>query len=45
MPSMPLESDLIWDDLPTNPDYLDASFGPAAGFREITDEELEQLDE
>lgn len=31
---------MIHDDLPTNLDYLDASFGPAAGLREFRDDDL-----
>lgn len=38
--------DLISDDLPSNPEYLDASFSAAAGFRELDDDEDEfSLDE
>ncbi|PCH37996.1 hypothetical protein WOLCODRAFT_87760 [Wolfiporia cocos MD-104 SS10] len=33
--------DMINDDLPTNPDYLDESFGSAAGLRELDDDEFE----
>ena len=33
--------DLINDDLPSNPEYLDASFGAAAGLRPFDDEEDE----
>ena len=31
---------MIEDDLPTNPEYLDESFGAAAGLRELQDEDL-----
>ncbi|CAA7271644.1 unnamed protein product [Cyclocybe aegerita] len=37
--------DMIYDDLPTNPDYLDESFGAAAGLREILDEDLDDFDD
>ncbi|KAJ3517183.1 hypothetical protein NLJ89_g671 [Agrocybe chaxingu] len=37
--------DMICDDLPTNPDYLDESFGAAAGLREILDEDLDDFDD
>ena len=30
--------------LPSNPDYLDESFGAAAGFREIGDDEFDEED-
>lgn len=36
---------MIYDDLPTNPDYLDESFGAAAGLREFSDDELDDLDD
>lgn len=36
--------DMIYDDLPTNPEYLDASFGAAAGLREIEDEDMDDFD-
>ncbi|KAF7363504.1 GP-PDE domain-containing protein [Mycena sanguinolenta] len=36
--------DMINDDLPTNPDYLDESFGAAAGLRELRDEDLDDFD-
>lgn len=35
---------MISDDLPNNPDYLDESFGAAAGFREIRDDEFDEED-
>ncbi|KAK7054763.1 autophagy-related protein 2 [Paramarasmius palmivorus] len=37
--------DMIYDDLPTNPDYLDESFGAAAGLREMRDEDLDDFDD
>ncbi|KAH7889362.1 hypothetical protein F5I97DRAFT_1940745 [Phlebopus sp. FC_14] len=37
-------ADMITDDLPANPDYLDASFGAAAGLRELTDQDLDDFD-
>lgn len=36
--------DMIYDDLPTNLDYLDESFGAAAGLRELCDEDLDDFD-
>jgi len=36
--------DMIYDDLPTNLDYLDESFGTAAGLRELTDDDLDEFD-
>ncbi|KAJ7097870.1 hypothetical protein B0H15DRAFT_823078 [Mycena belliarum] len=36
--------DMINDDLPTNLDYLDESFGAAAGLRELRDEDLYDFD-
>ena len=35
--------DLIGDDLPSNPEYLDASFGAAAGLRVLDDDEDESF--
>jgi autophagy-related protein 2 len=35
---------MINDDLPSNPDYLDVSFGAAAGLRELEDDDLEMDD-
>ncbi len=35
---------MISDDLPTNAEYLDESFGAAAGLREFSDDELDDLD-
>jgi len=35
---------MIIDDLPSNLDYLDESFGAAAGFREIEDDEFGEED-
>lgn len=32
---------MIYDDLPSNPDYLDVSFGAAAGLRELDDDDLD----
>ena len=36
---------MIVDDLPSNPEYLDSSFGAAAGLRDFDDEDLEDFDE
>lgn len=44
MPEVGPPPDLISDDLPTNLDYLDASFGTAAGLRELRDEDLDEFD-
>lgn len=43
-PEVGAEPDMINDDLPSNLDYLDASFGAAAGFRELRDEDLDEFD-
>lgn len=34
---------MINDDLPTNPEYLDNSFGAAAGLRELEDDDLDEF--
>ena len=36
---------MIYDDLPTNLDYLDESFGTAAGLREMRDDDLDDFDD
>jgi autophagy-related protein 2 len=36
---------MIYDDLPSNPDYLDVSFGAAAGLRELDDDDLDMDDQ
>jgi autophagy-related protein 2 len=36
---------MIFDDLPSNPDYLDVSFGAAAGLRELDDDDLDMDDQ
>ncbi|KAG6814394.1 hypothetical protein H0H92_010980 [Tricholoma furcatifolium] len=36
--------DMIYDDLPTNMDYLDESFGAAAGLRELRDDDLDEFE-
>ncbi|GLB34893.1 putative autophagy-related protein 2 CAD motif containing protein [Lyophyllum shimeji] len=36
--------DMVSDDLPTNMDYLDESFGAAAGLRELRDDDLDEFD-
>lgn len=43
MPEIGPAPDMISDDLPTNLDYLDESFGAAAGLRELVDEDLDQF--
>jgi len=35
---------MIYDDLPSNPDYLDVSFGAAAGLRELDDDDDLDMD-
>jgi autophagy-related protein 2 len=35
---------MIYDDLPSNADYLDVSFGAAAGLRELSDDDLDMDD-
>lgn len=35
--------DMIGDDLPSNLEYLDSSFGTAAGFRPLDDDELDEF--
>lgn len=42
LPGLGETADLITDDLPSNPDYLDTSFGSAAGVRDIVDEDLDE---
>jgi autophagy-related protein 2 len=37
--------DMIYDDLPSNLDYLDTHFGAAAGLRELRDEDLDDFDD
>lgn len=44
VPEVGAAPDMINDDLPSNPDYLDESFGAAAGFREIRDDEFDEDD-
>ncbi|KAG9087874.1 autophagy- protein 2 [Ceratobasidium sp. 370] len=39
-PEVGFTPDMIDDDLPRNPDYLDESFGAAAGLMEFSDDEL-----
>jgi autophagy-related protein 2 len=34
---------MIADDLPSNMDYIDETYGAAAGLREILDEDLEEF--
>jgi autophagy-related protein 2 len=36
---------MIYDDLPSNPDYLDVSFGAAAGLCELNDDDLDMDDQ
>jgi len=44
LPEVGAAPDMINDDLPSNLDYLDESFGAAAGFREIGDDEFDEED-
>ncbi|KAG2144870.1 hypothetical protein BD769DRAFT_1661009 [Suillus cothurnatus] len=44
IPDVGNAADMISDDLPTNLDYLDESFGSAAGLRELRDDDLEDFD-
>ncbi|KAI9064447.1 hypothetical protein FKP32DRAFT_1685733 [Trametes sanguinea] len=44
LPEVGAAPDMVEDDLPTNPDYLDESFGAAAGLRELSDDEFEDSD-
>ncbi|KAI0748137.1 hypothetical protein C8Q80DRAFT_1120684 [Daedaleopsis nitida] len=44
LPEVGSAPDMIEDDLPTNPDYLDESFGAAAGLREFSDDEFDDSD-
>ncbi|KIK96324.1 hypothetical protein PAXRUDRAFT_138716 [Paxillus rubicundulus Ve08.2h10] len=44
VPEVGSVADMIRDDLPANLDYLDASFGTAAGLRELRDDDLEDFD-
>jgi len=43
LPEVGAAPDFINDDLPSNTDYLDASFGAAAGLRAYDDDDLESL--
>ncbi|KAI0273740.1 hypothetical protein BC834DRAFT_816242 [Gloeopeniophorella convolvens] len=44
LPEIGPAPDMINDDLPSNADYLDASFGAAAGLRELDEEDLDMDD-
>ncbi|KAF8317481.1 hypothetical protein DL93DRAFT_2165719 [Clavulina sp. PMI_390] len=44
-PEFTADADMIRDDLPSNIDYLEDSFGAAAGFRDITEDDLEDFDD
>ena len=43
MPDVGFAPDMINDDLPANLDYLDESFGAAAGLRELRDDDLDEF--
>jgi autophagy-related protein 2 len=43
MPEVGSAPDLIADDLPANMDYLDESYGAAAGLREMDDNDLDDF--
>lgn len=45
IPQVGATPDMVDDDLPTNPDYLDDSFSATAGLRELGDDELDEFDE
>ena len=45
MPEVGAAPDMIYDDLPSNPDYLDVSFGAAAGLRELDDDDVDMDDQ
>ena len=44
VPQVGAAPDMVDDDLPTNPDYLDDSFSATAGLRELDDEDLDEFD-
>jgi autophagy-related protein 2 len=44
IPEVGAAPDMINDDLPSNADYLDVSFGAAAGLRELDDDDLDMDD-
>ena len=44
VPEVGAAPDMIYDDLPSNPDYLDVSFGTAAGLRVLDDDDLDTDD-
>ncbi|KAF9472211.1 hypothetical protein BDN70DRAFT_887253 [Pholiota conissans] len=45
IPEIGPAADMIYDDLPTNMDYLDESFGAAAGLRELVDEDFDDFED
>jgi len=45
VPEVGAAPDMIFDDLPSNLDYLDVSFGAAAGLRELDDDDLDMDDQ
>jgi hypothetical protein len=45
IPEVGAAPDMIYDDLPSNPDYLDVSFGAAAGLRELGDDDDLDMDD
>lgn len=44
VPEVGAAPDMIADDLPVNMDYLDESFGAAAGLRELTEDDMDEFD-
>lgn len=42
-PEFTADADMIRDYLPSNTEYLEDSFGAAAGFRDLTDDDLEDF--
>lgn len=44
-PTIGPEPDMVEDDLPKNSEFIDASYGAAAGARPLTEEDLEDFDD
>lgn len=44
-PEFTADADMIRDDLPSNTEYLEDSFGAAAGFRDLTEDDLDDFDD
>lgn len=43
MPDVGLMGDMIYDDLPTNPDYLDSAYSASGGVGVLPEEDFEEL--